>query len=95
MTLQEQIAPYLNHYAPSLIEEFIDYWEETNAKGKQKWQLEKTWEISRRLKRWQRQQAKWDWEKEQRNKLKLVNERPVQREVVIERKDTGFKSLFE
>lgn len=94
MTLEEQIQPYLSSYAPSLIEEFIDYWEETNAKGKQKWQLEKTWEISRRLKRWARTQAKWQWEKEQKLKLKLVNERPIQREAQEVREDRGFSKLF-
>lgn len=76
MTLQEQIEPFRGQYPPSMIEEFLDYWEEKNAKGKERWQLEKTWEVGRRLKRRQRQLAEWRYEKEQRLALKKVDEKP-------------------
>lgn len=92
MNLQNQIEPYLGQYPPSMIEEFIDYWEEKNPKGKERWELEKTWEIGRRLKRWMRTQKKWDWEKTQRQTLKKVEEYPVHREPVAERVDGGFTS---
>lgn len=91
--LEQQLEPFRSQYPPSMLEDFLDYWDETNAKGKAKWQLEKTWEIGRRLKRWKRQQDKWQWEKEQRNALKLVEERPVHREPVQERKDVGFQGM--
>jgi predicted transcriptional regulator len=35
-------------------ENFIDYWSETNSQGKMKWQLQKTWDLNLRMKRWGR-----------------------------------------
>jgi len=34
------------------IEDFIDYWTEENNVGKQRWELEKTWNTNLRYKRW-------------------------------------------
>jgi hypothetical protein len=34
--------------------EFFGYWTEKNARGKMKFQLEKTWETKKRMHRWQR-----------------------------------------
>lgn len=94
--LESQILPYKNQYGSDMIDRFIDYWDETvfagKNKGKAKWQLEKTWEISRRLRQWQRNNAKWDYEKSQRNALKQVEERPTHREPVTERIDGEFQS---
>lgn len=86
--LEEQIQPYRSQYPPSMLEDFIDYWEETNLRGKQRWQLEKTWEIGRRLKRWKRQQDQWNWEKSQR----FVKVEEPQRKVE-DRQESGFSSL--
>ncbi len=37
----------------SVIDDFIDYWSELNkSKSKMKWELQKTFEVKRRLKRW-------------------------------------------
>ena len=33
---------------------FIDYWTESNAKNKMRWQMEKTWDLNLRIKRWKR-----------------------------------------
>ena len=38
------------------IEDFQDYWQEENNVGKQRWELEKTWNTSLRYKRWCRNQ---------------------------------------
>jgi hypothetical protein len=38
------------------IEDFVDYWTEENNSGKQRWELEKTWNTSLRYKRWCRNQ---------------------------------------
>ena len=35
-------------------ENFIDYWCEKNKKGKMRWQLQKTWDLNLRMKRWKR-----------------------------------------
>ena len=33
---------------------FIDYWSEKNKKGKMRWELQKTWDLNLRMKRWKR-----------------------------------------
>tara|TARA_R100000353_G_scaffold131670_1_gene93407 strand:- start:1311 stop:2096 length:786 start_codon:yes stop_codon:yes gene_type:complete len=38
------------------IEDFVDYWTEENNVGKQRWELEKTWNTNLRYKRWCRNQ---------------------------------------
>ena len=38
------------------VDEFVDYWTEENNVGKQRWELEKTWNTSLRYKRWCRNQ---------------------------------------
>ena len=35
-------------------ENFIDYWSEKNSKGKMRYQLQKTWDLNLRMKRWSR-----------------------------------------
>ena len=42
-------------YDYKLLEEFIEYWTEPNKSGtKMRFELEKTWSLSRRLKKWKR-----------------------------------------
>lgn len=92
-SLEIQIEPFKGQYAPGMITDFILYWSESDNKGIEKWRKEKTWEIGKRLKRWQRQNEKWDHEKSQRQQLKKVDEMPVHREQFTERIDTGFSSI--
>lgn len=47
-------------YDPIMRDEFCDYWTESNKSGtKMKWELQKTWDTKRRLKRWFDNQNKW------------------------------------
>lgn len=40
-------------YDPNLVEEFFEYWNEPNiSRSKMRWESEKTWDLSKRLKRW-------------------------------------------
>lgn len=95
-TLEQQIEPCRSQYGPAMIDEFLDYWEETvfsgKNKGKAKWQLQPTWEINRRLRTWARRIGKWDYDKSQKFLLKQVDETPVHREPVTEQVETGFQS---
>jgi len=44
-------------YTNSMLQEFFDYWSETNLNGlKMKWEMEKTWDLKLRLKTWYRRQ---------------------------------------
>lgn len=48
------LVEYLPQYGKQMIRQFYDYWSEGNRapKPKMKWELEKTWELSKRLARW-------------------------------------------
>ena len=49
----EKLIPYIKQYGKALIREFFDYWTEHNENGKKmRFEKEKTFEISRRLARW-------------------------------------------
>lgn len=48
-----------NQYEPRMLNDFYDYWTEPNKKGTMKWELEKTWDTKRRLKRWFDNNIKW------------------------------------
>jgi len=62
----EQLKPFLKTYAQSLITDFELYWGEKDAKGKERWELQKTWDIKRRLQRWKRNQEANDRKYSQR-----------------------------
>lgn len=51
-------------------EAFCDYWTETNKSGtKMRWELEKTWDLHLRMKRW----SKPSWKKDNKNTSKIHN----------------------
>lgn len=92
-TLEQQIEPFKNKYAPAMIIKFTEYWTEKNARGKERWQMEKTWEIERRLKKWKRQDEEWDYQRSQRNAIKHVDEKPINREGPVERVEGAFQGI--
>lgn len=46
-------------YPLTMLQNFFDYWSEPNKKGKMRFELEKTWELGRRLKRWSDNDKNW------------------------------------
>jgi hypothetical protein len=49
-----------NNLEPTDIQEFIDYWTEPNKSDtKMRFELERTWDYSRRLQRWSKNKFKW------------------------------------
>lgn len=47
------LIPFLERYDKKLIRAFFNYWSETNkSQTKMRWELQKTWETSRRLATW-------------------------------------------
>jgi hypothetical protein len=49
-------------------EDFLEYWLETNQKGKTKYEMQKTWNTNRRLKTWIRNYNNW-WQKNNTSKI--------------------------
>lgn len=43
---------YISKYGKEMIDNFLGYWSEKNSRGRERWQLEKTWETSKRLVTW-------------------------------------------
>ena len=49
----DSLVPFLESYPKAMIRSFYDYWSEPNkSKTKMRFELEKTWETSRRLSTW-------------------------------------------
>lgn len=52
---QNELSPYLGKYGKDMLNDFYEYWAEPDRKGnKMRFELEKTWNLSSRLSRWQR-----------------------------------------
>ena len=50
---KQELSLYVSKYGASMITDFYEYWSEMNKGGtKMKFEKEKTWELSKRLKRW-------------------------------------------
>jgi hypothetical protein len=57
----KSLIPHVNVYGKEMIREFFDYWSEPNKSvTKMKWQLEETWDLKKRLDRWQRNEDKFN-----------------------------------
>jgi hypothetical protein len=54
---KETLRPFLNQYGSDMLKTFYNYWSEPNqSKTKMKFELEKTWETSRRLATWSKRE---------------------------------------
>jgi hypothetical protein len=52
---QDAIRPYVTKYGKAMCNSFYKYWSETTKSGKKmRWELEKTWEVAKRLEFWHR-----------------------------------------
>lgn len=55
--LKSSIKPYVDKYGKDMCNDFFEYWSEPTQNGKKmRYQLERTWEIGRRLARWNHNQ---------------------------------------
>ncbi len=52
-TFRKQVSEYSKEYGQEMIDDFCDYWTESKPKGKKlKFEMQQTFDISRRLKKW-------------------------------------------
>lgn len=59
----------------SIWQEFFDYWSEPNkSRSKMKWELEKTWDLNRRLKRWANNNFGFDKKEEPKPRPVVFNQ---------------------
>lgn len=57
LEFKKSLIPFLDtqggNYSKKIVEDFFDYWSEPNkSKTKMRWEIENTFEVSRRLKKW-------------------------------------------
>lgn len=58
-SFQESLRPFLDVYGRDLLNDFYAYWTEPNkSKTKMRYELEKTWDVARRLNTWSRNNFK-------------------------------------
>ena len=56
----QSLIPFVGLYPKEMIRAFFDYWSEQNKSGtKMRFELEKTWELSRRLKTWEKKEYQY------------------------------------
>ena len=58
--LETECDKFKGQYEKEMIKDFINHWSEKNKKGKQKWEMEDTWETSKRLATWYSNSLKWN-----------------------------------
>lgn len=57
----KSLIPYVDKYGKEMVRDFYDYWSEPNkSKRKMRWEMEKTWDLDRRLNYWSRNNKKYN-----------------------------------
>ena len=57
----DQLVPWVSVYGPEMIRKFYDYWRERNkSRTKMRFELERTWDLSRRLSTWENKQRRYE-----------------------------------
>ena len=55
------LTPFVNQYGEEMIDDFFDYWTEPNKSGtKMRFEIQKTWDVTLRLRRWAAQDNKFN-----------------------------------
>lgn len=56
----DDMVPFVEEYGREMVRAFYDYWSEPNkSRTKMKWELERTWDLNLRLKKWRDNDDKW------------------------------------
>lgn len=57
----KELIPYVESYGKEMVRAFYDYWTEPNkSKSKMKFELEKTWDLNRRLATWANRESSYN-----------------------------------
>jgi DNA-binding transcriptional MocR family regulator len=52
INIRGECQGFVSKYGQSMIDDFLNYWEEKDGSGKEKWKKQETWETGRRLATW-------------------------------------------
>ena len=65
LTFKSELIPFKQNYSIDMLKSFYDYWTEPNhSKTKMRYEMEKTFDVDRRLKTWSKRQKDFDVKKE-------------------------------
>ena len=65
LTFKSELIPFKQTYSIDMLKSFYDYWTEPNhSKTKMRYEMEKTFDVDRRLKTWSKRQKDFDVKKE-------------------------------
>jgi len=68
----EMLSPYRGKYAPSMLQDFEDYWRAKNLNGKKElWEKKGTFDIGRRLSTWDRNGKRMEYERQQKKESRF------------------------
>ena len=71
------LVPYVDKYGKSMVREFYDYWSEMNrSETKMRFELQKTWEVGKRLATWANKEPIRDKKQSGMSVGVVLNERP-------------------
>lgn len=66
--LKQDLFIYVSEYPEQMLDDFYRYWSEPNKnKTKMKFEMEKTWDLARRLKTWFNNEQKWNKKRGKKN----------------------------
>jgi hypothetical protein len=69
---KNSLRPYLDKYGKEMLNKFFDYWTEKKPKGKKmRFEMEKVFDIQRRLKTWESRNNNFKGSKENKNEPKI------------------------
>lgn len=70
----ETLTEYRTIYGNEMVDDFISYWTEPNkSKTKMRFELEKTWDVARRLSTWCKNQSRFNHGNSMDNKIRRAN----------------------
>jgi hypothetical protein len=69
LAFKETLRPFISKYGVDMVKNFYGYWSEPNqTKRKMKYELEKTWDTSRRLETWSKRENTFNSKQEVKHK---------------------------
>lgn len=69
----DMILPLTGKYSKSTIDDFTDHWRQKTTEGKELWQVQRAFDIERRLSRWERKSQRIDFERQTRRNTTPIN----------------------
>lgn len=81
---EEEIKNFIHIYDKKMLHDFYNYWSEKDKKGNMRFQLQKTWETSKRLTTWEKNQKQFNkpgarnFQEQQEDKIKSAAMRAIE-----------------